>query len=267
MRLSFIKNFLKVIIMLSILTKAFGLSTPPKDHPLLPRQINLSGNIVHFAVPENFSRDMPAEDMIETVDLKDNSVYQDYQKFTLIRRWWDFRDKGFFGKEYGTLMMSLYLKEASSELKVNTLKPLDFIDIIIDDINRRKPENEPIDPLMEYSDHFTAFRESWKNDYRWLEYIQGHVNGDDFTLLYALPVTKKQYIVAEFVTAPNSGIGIRGFIDNFTLPFITKIMNTFQIDYQPDNPAKQAVSKSDGPSLQELVDEKVKLLEQSEQNN
>ncbi len=230
----------------------------------MPRHINLSGNIIHFSMPENFSRDMPADDMIESVDLSDKNVYQDYQKFTLIRRWWDFKDSGFFGKEYGTLMMSLYIKEVSESLSITTLKPLDFIDIIIDDINKSKPESGELDPLMEYSDHFTAYKESWRNDYRWLKYIQGHVNGDKFTILFAIPLTAKQYIVAEFISAPKNDIGIRSFVNDFTLPFMNKIMDSFQIDYEKDNPAKQAVLKSDTLSLQQLIDGKVKLLEQSE---
>ncbi len=160
--------------MLATITKAFGLSSPPEQYPLQPRQINLSGNIVLFSMPENFSRDMPAEDMKETINLDDQSVYQDHEKFTLIRRWWDFKDKGFFGKEYGTLMMSIYLKQASETVGVNTLKPLDFIDIIIDGIEKTKPDE--VDPLMVYSDYFTAYKERWFNNQRWVNYIQGHTN-------------------------------------------------------------------------------------------
>jgi hypothetical protein len=159
------------------------------------------------------------------------------------------------------LMMSIYVKEASESLKLNTLQPLDFIEILIDDINKYKPESNDIDPLMEYSDHFTAYKESWRNDIRWLKYIQGHVNGDQFSILFAVPITDKQYVVGEFITAANDDIGIRGFIENYTLPFIDKIMDSFIIDYVDNNPVKQAVLKTDGPSLQQLIDEKVKQLE------
>ena len=245
--------------MLSVISKAFGLGTLPEDHPLMPRQIDLSGNIVHFSMPENFSRDMPADDMIETVDLSDESIYQDYQKFTLIRRWWDFKDSGFFGKEYGTLMMSLYIKQASENVTVNTLKPLNFIDIIIDDIERNKPENP--DPLRVYSDYFTAYREQYFNDQRWMEYAQDKANPPQILFLYAIPVTKKQYLVAEFTSAPSDNIEIRSFLENYTEAFTSNIMNTFHIDYQSNNPANQAVLKSNGPTLQQLIDEKVKLLE------
>lgn len=249
--------------MLATISKALGLSTAPDQHQLMPRQINLSGNIVHFAMPENFSKDMPAENMIESVDLSDKSVYGDYQKFTLIRRWWDFKDSGWFGKEYGTLMMSLYIKEAAETVSVDTLKPLNFIDIIIDDIERSKPENP--DPLRVYSDYFAAYREQYFNQQRWIEYAQDKTDPPQILFLYAIPVTEKQYLVAEFTTAPDDSVGIRNFLENHTLPFTNKIMNTFQIDYLPDNPAKQAVLKTDGPTLQQLIDKKIKQLEHSSQ--
>ncbi len=251
--------------MLSVITKVFGLSTTPEHHPLMPREINLSGNIIHFAMPENFSRDMPAEDMIETVNLSDKSIYQDYQKFTLIRRWWDFKDGGFFGKEYGTLMMSLYIKEASDSLAIDTLKPLDFIDIIIDDIERNKPENP--DSLRVYSDYFAAYKEKYFNHQRWMEYAQDKADPPQILFLYAIPITEKHYVVAEFTSAPNDNIGIRSFLESITEPFIQKIMQTFHITYQYDNPVREAVLKSDGPTLQQLIDEKVKQLEQSGQPN
>ncbi len=73
MKFSLIKYCIQVMIMLATITKAFGLSSPPEQYPLQPRQINLSGNIVHFSMPENFSRDMPAEDMKETINLDDRS--------------------------------------------------------------------------------------------------------------------------------------------------------------------------------------------------
>jgi hypothetical protein len=262
MNYSFVKISLKVIIMFAAISKAFGLSSAPQQHPLMPRQIDLSGNIVHFSMPENFSRDLPADDMIEVVDLNDKSVYQDYKKFTLIRRWWDFKDSGFFGKEYGTLMMSIYLKEASESLTVNTLKPLDFIDIIIDDIEKNKPEK--VDPLLMYSDYFAAYKENWFQQQRWLKYVQDKTNPDQLLLLYAIPVTVKQFIVVEFTSAPNNDIGLRGFVDNYTEPFINEIMDSFHIDYVSDNPVKQAVLQSNTPPLQQMIDEKVKLLELTE---
>lgn len=248
--------------MFAILSKAFGLSRPPQDAPLMPRQIDLSGNIVHFSMPENFSRDMPAEDMIEQVDLNDATIYEDYRNYTLIRRWWDFKDKGFFGKAYGSLMMSLYIKKASKTLNLTTLKPLDFIDIIVDEIKKNMPQDP--DPLSFYSDYFAAHREAWFNEQRWITYVQGHTNETQFSILYAIPITEQHYLVAEFISAPNDDIGTRGFVDQITAPFIEKIMHNFEVEYVTGNPVKQAVMDADGLTLEQLIEEKVKQLEASQ---
>jgi len=265
MKHTFIKYSIQVIIMLAIISKAFGLSKPSEDIPLMPRQINLSGNVLHFAMPENFSHDMPAEDMIEFVDLTDKSIYKDDKKFTLIRRWWDFKDNGFLGKEYGTLMMSLYIKDTPESLSINTLNPLDFIDILIDNVNKNKAEND--DSLTVYSDYFTAYKEEWFNEQRWLSYTYGPLDGSQYTFLYAIPITDKQYLIAEFTSAPNNNINIRSFIDSHTDIFIKKILNSFNIKYLENNLARQAVLNSNTPTLQQLIDNKVLQLEKKHIKN
>ena len=59
-----------VIAMLSI-TQLFGSSKENNNFPYMPRQINLSGNIVNFSIPENFSTDFPADDL---KDVEDNTL-------------------------------------------------------------------------------------------------------------------------------------------------------------------------------------------------
>lgn len=247
MKQSLLTYSIQLLFMLAIITKAFGLSSPPEQHPMMPRQFDLSGNIVYFSMPENFSQDMPADDMIESVNLRDKNVYEDPHQFTLIRRWRDFKDRGFFAKEYGTIMMSLYLKEVPDILNIDTIKPLNFIDIIIDDIKKNKPDDS--ENLAVYSDYFTAYDEKFYGTLRWLRYVQGPLDGTQYSILFAIPITEKQYIVAEFTSSPNNDIDIRGFVDNYTESFIDKIMNSFGIDYVDNNPVKQAVIKSEAPSL------------------
>ena len=245
--------------MFSIITKALGMARPAEDSPLMPRQIDLSGNTVHFSMPENFSRDMPAEDMIESVNLSDDEVYKDYTQFTLIRRWWDFRESGFFGKEYGTLMMSLYIKKASESLNLTTVQPLDFVDIIVDDIKKNMPENP--DPLSVYSDYFAAHDEMFINGQRWTWYVQDQGDPPSFTFSFAIPVSEQHYLEAQFISAPNDDIGLRGFIDQITKPFIDRIMNSFEIEYLPGNPVQQAVTNQEGLPLRQLIEKKVEQLE------
>lgn len=95
--------------MLKSLLNAFGMG---KEHvpTMYPRQINLSGNIFGFKMPENFSRDMPAEDMVERLDMEKSEALRKDGYVTLLRRWWDLREPGWFGKEQGTIMMSVSVR-------------------------------------------------------------------------------------------------------------------------------------------------------------
>src|SRR5690606_36028018 len=81
---------LLVLIMLSVLTQLF--SSPAQangENKLHPRQINLSGNIFHFSMPEDFSRDMPAANMVEVLEITDLKKFDNPEYGNLIRRWWD----------------------------------------------------------------------------------------------------------------------------------------------------------------------------------
>lgn len=94
--------------MLSVLSQLFSPSTQAAEKNKLHfRQINLSGNIFHFALPEDFSRDMPAADMVETLDIGDSKKFDNPEYGNLIRRWWDIKEPGWFGKKLGTVMMDI----------------------------------------------------------------------------------------------------------------------------------------------------------------
>ena len=66
---------------------------------IYPRQVDLSGNIFHFAMPENFSKDMPAENMVEKLDIQDLEKFTDPEYGNIIRRWWDIKKPGFLEKK------------------------------------------------------------------------------------------------------------------------------------------------------------------------
>ncbi len=102
-------GFVLGIVMLKSLLNAFGMG---KEHvpTMYPRKINLSGNIFGFKMPENFSRDMPAEDMVERLDMEKSEALRKDGYVTLLRRWWDLREPGWFGKEQGTIMMSVSVR-------------------------------------------------------------------------------------------------------------------------------------------------------------
>ena len=73
------------------------------DEPLgAKRTANLSGNYFSFAMPEDFSKDMPAEDLVENLDITDLKKFDKPEYGNLIKRWWDIREPGFFGKNLGS---------------------------------------------------------------------------------------------------------------------------------------------------------------------
>jgi hypothetical protein len=80
--------------MLSLLTGMFSKSAQAEKNMLHSRQIDISGNVFHFAMPEDFSNEMPAGDMVEVLDISDLSRFDDPQYGNLIRRWWDIKEPG-----------------------------------------------------------------------------------------------------------------------------------------------------------------------------
>jgi len=239
MKYSLIKYSLQVIVMLAFFSKAFGFSSLPKeDIQLKPQQINLSGEIVSFSIPENFSTDMPAKDMIKSVNLWDKSVFEDYRKFTLIRRWWDFKDKGYFGffaKGYGSVMMAIYIKQAPENSEYDILNPLEFVGTIIRNFNEISKnddrQNDSEDPLTLYPNFYEAYTIKTINSLHWFRYPVEEKVTNTFITNYAIPITPQHYIVVEFSMSANNNVSTRQFIEEHGRPHMDAIMNTFAIQF------------------------------------
>ena len=81
-------------------------------------------------MPENFSRDFPAKDMIEFVDLDHAAGISDYHGVPLLRRFWDFKTDGFFRKDTGMLIMMLSVKKIPDGCQKNLAHPLEFVEVL-----------------------------------------------------------------------------------------------------------------------------------------
>ncbi len=256
---SLIKYSLQVIIMLAFLSKAFAFSSTPNEPiPLKPRQINLSGEIVSFSMPENFSTDMPAEDMIESIDLTDKNVFEDYHKFTLIRRWWDFKEKGFFAKGYGSAMMAIYIKQAPENSKYDILNPLGFIGTIIkdfDDISRSdNSENNNEESSTLYPNFYQAYTIKTINSLHWFRYPIEEKVINQYIVNYAIPITPQHYIVVRFTFFANDNVSTRKFFNEYGRPHMDAIMDTFTIKFSPKS--KLPSINSHSIDLNKLIEEK-----------
>lgn len=250
---------LLVIIMISGLSQLLGLNAnaAPATHP---RQVDLSGNIFHFSMPENFSKDMPAANMIEELDIQDLKKFDDPEYGNIIRRWWDIKKPGFFGKELGTVMMDISVQRVPSNKKnlthaneYNITDRLDFLLMLNDKLHQRYDEQNKTYREQggndgDYSVDFCYLIGSkLKSDYRdynyngqkWIGYT---VTAPNAQLIVGLvtPITQNTYIELVFTFSPNHNVVPNEFLDaahKTTQP----IENSLYIKFLPSNEIKNTI--------------------------
>jgi len=244
--------------MLAVITKALGLSKAPEQAPLMPRQIELSGNLVKFSIPENFSSDMPADNMIESVNLSDKEIYLDHEKFTLIRRWWDFKESGLLAKEFGTIMMSMYIKEIPENSDKNILTPLGLIGTTIENFNIESKTGEEKDSegnvITLHPNFYEAYNIATFNQQNWISYPIEHPSLHQHEIYYAIPITEKNYIVVSFSFAPVNSIPVREFVDEYGRDHMESIMNSFNVEYAKESNVPAVIGQP--VDLQKLINDK-----------
>lgn len=242
--------------MLAVFSKVMGLSKPQDQSPLMPRQINLSGNILYFSIPENFSVDFPADDMIESVDLTDKSLFSNPNKFTLIRRWWDFKDSGFFTKDIGTIMMSIYIKEKPEKLNKNLLEPLGLIGTIINDFKTQgDTKNNNNSGIVLYPDFYEAYSISKFNKNNWINYPVENSENNTHDIFHAITISDNDYVVVHFSFASVNSVDVRSFIENYGRAFMNEIMNSFDIKYVSGSQLPSIIKQP--VNLQKLIEDKL----------
>lgn len=241
---------LMAAIMISILNSALGRDKSTDQSLGATRHINLSGNVFSFAMPENFSKDMPAEPLIEKLDIEGQ-----FNDTLLIERWWDFKKPGWFGSTLGTAMMTIsVIKVPQNERKKIHSNPYDVSDrlgllLVVDEVlnNRYRNENGDFNEL--YSIPGTAeilgnvisseFRDEVFNNQKWTSYS---CTGPSAQLIvsHVLPINKQAYIEVSFVYSPDKNILPREFRE-VAYETTRKIEETLHIQYLDDNPIKNIV--------------------------
>ena len=244
--------------MLTTLFKHFGLSKEAVDPIFHQRQINLSGNRVTFPMPENFSRDFPAKDMIEFVDLDHAAGISDYHGVPLLQRFWDFKTDGFFKKNTGMLIMMLSVKKIPDGCQKNLAHPLEFVEVLQEALREyyvafNKTVSEEY--RYSYSESYYTFLEIIINRHRWIRYSAGREDARDLLTHYAAPITQSHYFVATFMSYPAATIHIRSFTDNYTDKFEDAIMSTFDISYAAGNDFVNNIQQSRNMMLDQIVEE------------
>ena len=252
---------LTVLVMLTFISKAFGMARPPQDLGAT-RSVDLSGNVFRFSMPEDFSRDMPADDLVERLDISDPSIFVDPDKGTLIRRWWDIKEPGFFGKKLGTVMMNVSVRKVADNTQhlldsasYDVRDRLSFMMMLTEDAQLKHPnnrfavevtpENEPF--LYHVPGLATMVGEKLHPSFR-DERFQGQVwtrygvSAPNSVLIvnYTIPVTLDVFLEASFYYSNNDNVVARHFRD-IAREKIHPILDTFIIRYPANNPVKDVV--------------------------
>ncbi len=237
------------------------------------RKVDLSGNVFSFSMPEDFSKDFLLEPMRESVD-----VTQAGGECTLIQRWWDLKDSGWFdsgwfGKDLGSVMLMIRLQAVpenrsqllhSREFRIDDR--WDFMLAIYENFETQYAEvnraASGMDGGIIYSLASLAtqssdglrsdFRDHLAHGQKWTSYFIGSIGSPSnaATLVYAMPVTRDSYLEATFIVSPNDGVAPLFFMDWATETTIQPIIDSFQIDYATENPMR---SVTGGTWLEQTV--------------
>lgn len=247
---------LLVLIMLASIMKAFAMDRGPDIRLDPPRTVDISGNTLTFAMPGNFSRDMPADDLVTEVDIHSDDFVEGADGKTLIRRWWDIKEPGFFGKELGAVMLSIRISPVpENRNKRFHAKPFDlqdrfdFIAMIEEHLFWHHQEiNEGLDPddygLPPYTyPGFTKIGEEIMipfsgelfNGQYWMLYSSG---GPRSVLSnhYATPISDHAFIEVSFTYSPNDRVQAGRYFLDIARRTTQPIAESLFIDYAPNNP-------------------------------
>jgi hypothetical protein len=228
------------------------------------RTVDLSGNKFSFVMPEDFSKDMPAENLVEQLDISDLKKFDNLEYGNLIRRWWDIKESGFFGKNLGTVMMDISVQRVPEnkrkdihERPYNILDRLDFLLMIDDNSHQRYDElvekTKGLPDEQAYSVPSTAhllgkeigtgFRDRLYNSQKWIGYS---VRAPENQLITGLvtPLTEYLFLEVVFTYAPDRNILPMSFL-HFAYQKTQFVEDSLQINYEKNNTIQNAMKSKD----------------------
>lgn len=262
-----------VLTMLTSIFKAFSKQPPETGYP---RTTDISGNSFTFAMVEDFSRDMPARDLITNLDLSQLDLKSNDEAGLLIQRWWDIKEPGWFGREFGTVMLDISVREVAANTSqrlqrddFNIRDKLQFV-FMYDEYLFQKYSNMNLAAgVEEYEDNahfYSAFtllgdkllvkhKDYMTNGQNWVESAASGPNGTVHQL-FAIPLTDDYFLEVTLIFAINRGYPTGHYFleraDRITVPFL----ETLFVDYAQENPFRSLVEERwHKPSVKALVQE------------
>jgi hypothetical protein len=240
--------------MFSLVSKLFGggssIATPVGQ----TRQVNLSGNIFSFSMPEDFSRDMPAEDLVEQLDINNVALFNNPEYGNLIQRWWDIKHAGFFGKKLGSVMMDISVQRVPENLKkrvhdkpYNIQDRLDFLLMIDECLHSRYDilveQTKSLDHSFSYTIPGLAYllgkricseyRDKVFNEKKWISY-SASAPFNQLIVGFMMPASEQVYLEVVFTYSPNQNVFPQEFRD-VAYEKMQLIENSLALDYVEDN--------------------------------
>lgn len=209
---------------------------PCASQPLgVTRRVELGKAVFQFAMPEDFSLDMPAEPLVERLDIDDPDFLQNPEDGILIRRWWDIEDPGFLGRKLGTVMMSIGARKAANnsrrlvyERPFDLSNHVEFLMMLNEYIRLLYPKNKRHRPASsEDSGHLfsipelavllgpdllTFYQKEWLGGQMWTRYCVFPPHAS-IIVNYALPLNSNVFLEASFNYSPSVGVVVRRFLD------------------------------------------------------
>lgn len=242
--------------MSGLITKLFALSNDANaSSELKQREIVFTGSKLIFSMPENFSPDFPADDLITQVNLND-PTFKTKTNHLLLRRWWDFTEESFlFDKQMGTIMMSI----ATHYSETSFSNRLDLIKIIHKKLDTEYTESNKTtssDFQIAYPETYESFKEKLYNEHRWLSYIVAPMNASQATVTFVAPLTTQHYLEISFTLLPSSKINTREFEDKISRNFLDDIMNSIFFKYENNTFQKELGLDINAIGIDDLILEK-----------
>ncbi len=182
-------------------------------------------------MPEDFSRDMPAEDLVESLDITDLKKFDDPAYGNLIRRWWDIKAPGFFGKNLGVVMLDISVNKVPENKRkkihgqpFNIKDRLDLLLMVDDALHQRYDElieeTAALEPHLQYglSGFGSLMGKKLQSNYRnkiidgkkWVDYSAGGPY-DQLIVGYILPITESVFLEFVCTYSPNHNVFPRAF--------------------------------------------------------
>lgn len=199
-----------------------SLGAHAKSLAIHERNIFLPSAVLRFGITEDFSKDMPADALVEKVSLDVLSgVKKIGDRFVIGRRWWDPKPDGWFKKPWGSMQMTISIGAAidkqGEKINICDFSQADFMGFYRESLMEKwRAHNEAIAPgdVLQYGVDvpplFSAKGQEFIPNFGYgktrsgnifLETATGH--GAVIYYYYAFPVGAEFFLEFEFVGAPD----------------------------------------------------------------